>query len=442
MQSSKMMLGRLAVAVAAAVFIILGATPSNAQPVQRKGVTLAGDINYFISNNFANLQAVLNTGAGTVGVNLPWFAATQTCAGCGSTEPSNPTSWNDPVYAASPAVAQLDKISSYIRQHGNGVTLMVITFGTPSWAACSGDPTDPAQQPYYPPQDAADYGDFMYAMSERYNGQHTNSSGEQLGFVRDWVVYNEVNSPSWWHNTSCNTSNLDPVSYYGGIMNQAYTNVHHVSNTRVLAGAFTSYDRVNYQGAAGLRISTSYADWRDNTNNGNSQAAWISPLDFVQEMHDLAINFDAIALHPYPPRIYDNPLMTPPAGAVSLANLDSLLELLRDLYPSDTDRWHVALTEYFQHSYYGNQSGYDRVSAVGCPNYFCAQTSEANLNTYLQTAYGPNGSHKPYVDYLMWGMWQNVYPYVGGLVRADGSDKNEAIPNSGNVRASFSAITP
>ncbi|MFB3815093.1 MAG: hypothetical protein ACE14L_13380 [Terriglobales bacterium] len=423
---------------------VLSANMSATTPVFRKGVTLAGDPNVFIQNNFAELQRILDAGAGVIGYNLPWFAATQPCPTCEAQRPSNPRDWNDPVYAASEAVQNLDRISNYIAQHGNGAFLMVITFGTPGWAACPGDPTGPAQ-PYYPPQNAADYGDFMYAMSERYRGTHVSNLGIAIGFVRDWIVYNEVNSPSWWRNTACNTANLDPVYYYGGSLNQAYTNVHHLpssSGVRVLAGAFTSYHHVDYTGTPGLRISTSYTDWKTHTDNGDANAAWISPLDFVQRMHDYNLQFDAIALHPYAPRIYDNPLAQPPTGAVSLGNLSSMLSLLQSLWPNDEAKWHLTLTEYHQHSYYGDTSlGFDHVSGVPCPNYFCAQTSEANLASFLQWAYGDSGSRKPYVDYLIWTMWQNVNPYPGGIVRADLSDKNEGLGGN-SVRSAFAAIQP
>jgi len=426
----------------------VSSTPSTPalQPAQsvvyRKGVTLTGDASIFIVNNFSELQRVLDTAAGVIGINLPWFGATQPCATCSAQKPSNPRNWDDPVYAASLYVQEADQISNYVAQHGNGAFLMMVTYGTPGWAACPGDPTD-STQPYYPPQNAADYGDFMYAMSERYNGTHTSDAGLAIGPARDWVVYNEVNSPLWWHNTACNTAQLDPVYYYGGILNQAYTNVHHVTgNVRVLAGAFTSYDHADYEGAAGLRISTSYSDWQTNTANDDANNAWISPLDFVQAMAQYNLQFDAIALHPYAPCIYDNPLLPPPAGAVSLGNLSSLLALQQSLWPNDPNKWHLALTEYHQQSYYGDTSlGWDHVSGIACPNYFCAQTTEANLFAYLQTAYGDSGSHQAYVDYLVWTMWENANPFVGGIVRADLSDKNEGLGNN-SVRSAFAAIQP
>ena len=85
--------------------------------------------------------------------------------------------------------------------------------------------------------------------------------------------------------------------------------------------------------------------------------------------------------------------------------------------------------------------GWDHMSAVPCPNYFCAQTSESNFDLYLSQAYGTSGSDQSYIDYLVWAMWQNIDPYVGGIVRSDGSDKNEGL-GSGSVRATFTAITP
>jgi hypothetical protein len=146
---------------------------AQATPVSRKGVTLAGDLSYYTASNFAALQAILDTNAGVIGVNLPWNAATADCSsGCDTQRPSSPTSWNDPQYANSPAVQIVDQITEYVAAHGNGAFVMGITFGTPGWAACAGDPTDPSKQPYYPPQNSSDYGDFMYAMSERYSGAH------------------------------------------------------------------------------------------------------------------------------------------------------------------------------------------------------------------------------------------------------------------------------
>ena len=414
-------------------------------PVFRKGVTLAGNITDFTANNFALLQQVLKTGSGVIGVNLPWNAATMDCsAGCLARRPANPMNWDDPQYAESPAVQVLDAITNYVAQNGNGAFVLGITYATPGWAACPGDPADPAQLAFYPPQNASDYGDFMYAMSERYSGSHISDSGVPIGKIRDWVVYNEVNSPAWWRNTACNVQNSDPVSYYVGILNQAYAGVHHLpasAGVRLLAGAFASYDRKSFDGTPGLRISTNYSDWAMNTADGDANNAWISPIDFVQTMYADGAEFDAIALHPYAPTIYGDALDQPPAGAVSLGNIGALLTQLKTLYPNGQNRqWHLALTEYMQQSYYDPQSdGWDHISAIPCPNYFCAQTSEANLNSLIQEAYGPRGSNQAYVDYLIWTMWNNVDSYVGGLVRADGSDKNEGL-GSGSIRETFSAI--
>lgn len=418
-----------------------------ATPVFRKGVTLAGDENLFIQNDFAKLKDVLNSGAGVIGVNLPWFGATQPCHDCDAVEPATPRNWNDTTYAASESTAKLDKISSFLRTRGNGALLMVIVFGTPGWAACPGDPVD--DSPYTPPQDAADFGDFMYAMSERYSGAHTNDDGLELGKVRDWVIYNEVNTPDWWHNSACNTQGLDPVQSYAGSLNRAYDEVHHLpasSDVRVLAGAFTSYHHADEPGTAGTRLSTSYSDWADATDdlqNGIQNHTWISPLDFIQRMHDISARFDAIAHHPYGVRIWDDPILTPPSGAVTLANLDDMLSLLETLYPNDEGKHHLALTEYFVQSFHGDPgAGWDNGPIVPCPNAFCASTTEFNMREWLAVSYGTNGSDKFNVDYLMWGMWQDVSPYTGGLVRgSDFTDKNTGATTS-TVRATYSSISP
>jgi hypothetical protein len=399
----------------------------------RKGVTLAGDLNDFIVNNYALLQQVINSGAGVIGVNLPWYEAAPT-------SPVNPQNWNDPVYAGSQAIAKLDKISNYVKNHGNGAIVMAITWGTPAWAACPGDNVNGHDIRMYPPKNASDYGDFMYAMSERYKGTYTN-----IGKVRDWVVYNEVNTPDWWHNTTCNPQNLDPVYYYGAVMNAAYTAIHHLPanlDVRALAGGFTSYHHSDNLGTAGLRISTSYSNWSTQTNalhNGQNNHAWISPIDFVTAMKNYNILFDAIALHPYAPKIYDNPLQIPPTGAISLGNLDVMLNHLQALYPGDNSKWHLCLTEYHQQSYYGNNSVWPETTLIPCPNYFCSETTEANLSTYVQSAYGTGGANKPYVDYLVWTMWNDETPYTGGIVRANGTDKNAGM-GSGSVRATYTAI--
>lgn len=412
--------------------------------VLRKGVTLAGKLDYFTSNNFANLQKVLDSGAGVIGVNLPWYAATQPCADCPAERPDNPRDWNDSTYAASKAVQDLDRISSYVDQNGEGAILMVIAYGTPGWAACPRD--DKYDTRFYPPQNAADFGDFMYAMSERYNGSHVSDSGREIGAVRDWVIYNEVNAPDWWHNTACNSNQRGPVTYYGDVLNEAYSAVHHLpasSEVRVLAGGFTSYHRADYEGRAGLRISPSHQEWKRQTEvlqGGGQNHAWISPLDFVEEMKRLDLQFDAVALHPYSPRIYGDPLAQPPEGGVSLGNLSVLLTRLQDLWPNEKGKWHLALTEYHLQSHYGDQSlGWDHTPEIPCPNYFCKSTSEEHLNSYLQAAYSPRGADRPYVDYLIWTMWRDVAPYTGGIVRGDGSDKTEGIP-SGSVRETYTNI--
>jgi len=414
-------------------------------PVLRKGVTLAGDVQAFIDNNFALLQQALDAGAGVIGINVPWYEATQSCSTCNSVEPSNPTDWNDAIYAGNHLIEKVDKITNYVMNNGNGAIVMGIAWGTPDWAACPGDLGNGYDLRLYPPQDAADFGDFMYAMSERYRGSHTNNNGLAIGKIRDWVIYNEVNAPDWWHNTACNGNNLDPVYYYGGVMNEAYNAIHHLPSSldvRALAGGFTSYHHSDYQGTAGLKISTSYSDWNTQTNNlhnGIQNHSWISPLDFVTAMKNYNIQFDAVALHPYAVKVHDNPLITPPSGAVTLANLDVMLNHLQTLYPNDTDKWHLTLTEYHQQSYHGNNSVWDETTTIPCPNYFCSETTEANLYSFLLDAYGTNGSNKPYVDYLVWTMWNDIEPYTGGIVRGNGADKDEGLSGS-SVRAAYSSI--
>lgn len=440
-----------AIAVTIAVVGTLGAVtavPESAEaatPVSRKGVTLAGDLNVYIASNFARLQEILDNGAGVIGVNLPWYAATQPAGSSTAVEPANPTHWDDSTYESSEAVEQLDKISRYVQQNGNGALVMGIVWGTPGWAACAGDL--PYDERLYPPQDAADFGDFMYAMSERYRGSHVDSTGAGIGFVRDWVIYNEVNAPDWWHDTACNTTGLDPVQYYGGVLNEAYDAIHHLPaslDVRALAGAFTSYHHADQNGTAGTRLTTSYQDWRDATADlevGIQNHTWISPLDFVTRMQALNLRFDAISLHPYAPRIWDSPLATPPAGAVTLANLSTLLSLQQTLWPSDPDKWHVALTEYHIQSHYGNTAlGFDHAPAVPCPNAFCGSTSEVNMRAFLIDSYGTSGSNKPYVDYLVWTMWQDVNPYTGGIVRSTFTDKTDGLPSGQSVRQAFASI--
>lgn len=447
-------------------FVLTSALPllcSAQTVVARKGVTLAGDPSYYTASSFANLQAILNTGVGEIAYNLPWNGATTptTCGTppCVSVKPTTPTDWDDPAYTSSSVVQAFDQIAHYIHANAPGVNLIAITYGTPGWANCSSGGVQLDAGPNYPPQNASDYGDFMYAMSERYNGTHTNDvaqGGITLPFVRDWIVYNEVNSPGWWMNTACNTSHYDPVYYYGLVLSAAYTAVHHVSNpnVRVLAGALTAYDHKDWHGNSNPKITTSYADWAANTPDTNH--AWISPLDWVTAMNGYSLPFDAIALHPYPVTQFGNPLLTTvgtvtqPTGAVTMANVEDMETLLQSLYPMvggvAPPQWHIALTEYAQSSYYGAKSGWDEVPTRGCPNgYFCASTSEANLSAYVNDAYsdggpGSGGSRHPYIDYLLWSFWYNISGYTTGLIRAGGSDKNEGL-GTGSVRQTFTNIT-
>lgn len=456
----------LAVALALTIALPLMCS-AQVTPVARKGITLAGDPSYYTASSFSKLQDILNTGVGEIAYNLPWNQATKDCAdtSCTALKPTNPTDWDDPQYANSPTVQAFDQIANYVATNAPGVHLIAITYGTPGWANCTVGGVQLDVGPNYPPQNASDYGDFMYAMSERYSGAHTSDGGLALPFVRDWIVYNEVNSPGWWMNTACNTAHKNPVYYYGLALSAAYTAVHHVSNpnVRVLAGALTSYAHSDWHGNANTRISTSYSDW--NTYSGTG--AWISPLAWVQEMYNESLPFDAIALHPYPVTQYSNPLLatvgsvTQPAGAVTMANVYDMENLLQSLYPMvggvAPPQWHIALTEYAQSSNYGTPpSGWDEVPTRGCPNgYFCASTSEANLSAYINAAYSDGGSvacpttgslppcggsRHSYIDYLLWSFWYNISGHTTGLVRANGSDKNQGL-GSGSVRQTFTNIT-
>src|ERR1035437_10902129 len=86
---------------ATAIFMLISALQSvntSAQtPVYRKGVTLAGASSQYTANNFAGLQQILNTNAGVIGFNLPWYGATVDCSdnSCQAQRPANPTNWDD-----------------------------------------------------------------------------------------------------------------------------------------------------------------------------------------------------------------------------------------------------------------------------------------------------------------------------------------------------------
>jgi hypothetical protein len=63
------------------------------------------------------------------------------------------------------------------------------------------------------------------------------------------------------------------------------------------------------------------------------------------------------------------------------------------------------------------------------------------MRAFLIDSYGTSGSNKPYGDYLVWTMWQDVNPYTGGIVRSTFTDKNSGMPSGQSVRQAFTSIS-
>jgi hypothetical protein len=127
-----------------------------------------------------------------------------------------------------------------------GFHVLETLWRTPDWA-------NGGQGPFVAPANAADYGSIARVVAARYNGRHN------VGQVDAWEVWNEPDSPSFWHGTT---------AQYVSLIKAAYPQFHAGNaGTQVIIGATT-----------------------------NNRSSYINSL-YLSGL--TGANFDVVSVHPY-----------------------------------------------------------------------------------------------------------------------------------------------
>ena len=126
-------------------------------------------------------------------------------------QPSKKTSWASGEVKYNGYCFKVDKsTASQVKTYSdNGVVVTGVFYGVPSWARRNCPAGAAVSDIFCAPKDAnaVDYGRFVGFIANYFNGQQAH------GRVADFVIHNEVNSPSWYNvgcsGTTCKKSKLD-----------------------------------------------------------------------------------------------------------------------------------------------------------------------------------------------------------------------------------------
>jgi len=242
-------------------------------------------------------------------VNLYWGGR----FGVATSRPSDGADPADPAYNWT----SYDRTVQYASRYGMKVLFSI--HGTPAWAnggkAVNRAPTNPVHLQK-----------FAFAAATRYSGTFENEAGRALPAVRMWAAWNEPN----------NQKDLQPqyrrlggrwliqsAIDYAKICNAIYAGVH----STLLSGE---------------KVACGVTAPRGN-NDPTSRYPKVSPLAFLRAMKSAgAKRFDAYAHHPYYGRPSESPTTKPSRTAITLANIDVLVNEVTRLY----GRKPIWLTEY------------------------------------------------------------------------------------------------
>jgi hypothetical protein len=265
------------------------------------------------------------------------------------------------------------------------VEVVFSIFGTPPWA-------NGGQAPTRAPRNEALLREFAYAAASRYSGTYRRPDGTLLPAVRLWTAWNEPNLqigliPQWRR-------------VGGKWVIQSALDYARICNA-VVDGIRTTMLR-------GRRVACGVTAARGN-NNPRGKKPSISPLAFMRATKRAGMRgFDAWAHHPYYGHRSETPSTPPPgAGAVTLGNIDVLVNELTRLYGRSKRVW---ITEY------GYQTSPED-HLFGVP-----WRSQAS---YLREAFALARAH-PRIDVLLWFLLRDESDparWQSGLVSASGVRK-------------------
>jgi len=359
--STRRVLAGTAVAVAAGAALALPSTGlGGVAAIQDDVLTTAS-----ITEIPKRLQLVKDTQAKVARFDILWsFVATR--------QPVDPTNPADPAYDWT----RIDQVLIGLDQAG--ITPIVSTYSTPTWAVDGRNTKFPsAYNPNAPIPQA--FGSFMKAVATRYSGFFSaNIGGVQtpLPRVRHFEIWNEANLKNFFR-----FNNNSNVGKYKGLVKQAYKNIKEAQpNAVVIAGV------------GGPRSSG---------GNGNISAKdWMNKL-----VSDKSVKFDAYSQHIYPSQA---PKFTSPAYEKVFPTWDSLDDIYKAL---DKKRKGMKL--------YVTEAGY----TTGSTPFRTVKVTPSVQNTYLKQIYNLPLVKSPRMAAVVWFNLQDNTNWPGGLLKANGSKK-------------------
>ncbi|MGB2951826.1 MAG: hypothetical protein WBB74_00380, partial [Gaiellaceae bacterium] len=220
------------------------------------------------------------------------------------TRPRRAANPNDPNYDWS-LPDRLVRYAAY-RQ----IKVLFSIYGTPSWASAY-------LAPNHAPKNAADLQNFAYAAATRYSGTFKpRGATKALPAVRLWLAWNEPNNPVFlkpqWSRVSGRWV-AQSAKDYVAICTAVWTGVHST-------------------GISGEKVACGATAPRGN-NAPTSSRPSVAPQTFLAALKRFGLrDFDAYAHHPYAGSPHETPTTKPTGGAVTLANIGSLISELTRLY--------------------------------------------------------------------------------------------------------------
>lgn len=216
----------------------------------------------------------------------------------------------------------VDHVKTY---SDNGVVVTGVFYGVPGWARrdC---PSSAVTAPMFcapKNENARDYGRFVGFIAQYFNGENGH------GRVADFVIHNEVNSPSWFNigcsGTNCKNRIDEWVSVYAQSYNNAYDYAVREQNQAKVLISFEHHFFSYWDGTSLPEVSVETFLTRLVPYLGSRQ--W------------------KLAYHSYPPD-----LTIPHFGAndyprITFGNIGVLAGWLRKNYPNDPHAWEIELTE-------------------------------------------------------------------------------------------------
>ncbi len=229
--------------------------------------------------------------------------------GAAASRPSDARNSFDPAYHFD----DLDDLARTAQQRG--IELLLTIWGTPEWA-------NGGQTPNHPPADSQDLEDFAYALADRYSGRHAGYPA-----VRLFAAWNEPNLEQFL------APQFDELGE--SVSPELYADIARAIGDGVRAA----------NPDALVAIGETSPRGQDRPSRGTVQDSH-SPAGFARLLseEEPAVDFDAWAQHPYPPRPGIAPARSVRWPRVALGNLELFGGSLDDWFGRDgTPIW---ITEY------------------------------------------------------------------------------------------------